>query len=171
MEIVERLAERLKRSRDSVDVVGNVFRACRPASEEAVVSAEIQLGFTLPRLLRGIYLTIANGGFGPGYGVMGVTGGFTDDLGHTVGDLYEVYRQSDPDDPDWKWPERFLPICHWGCVVYSAVDCRDELHAVYLVDVSAKEPGNPMDEIIKLQSASLEHWLSDWLDGKDLWDR
>jgi len=104
-----------------------------------------------------------------GYGVMGVLGGFADDLGHTVGDLFEVYRQRDPEDPEWQWPEQFLPLCHWGCVMYSAVDCRGEQNAVYLVDVSAKEAGEPMDKIIKLQRSSLELWLSDWLDGKDLW--
>src|SRR5688572_8509251 len=168
MEIIPRLAERLKHSSESVDVIGNVFRAYPPASEEAVVATEEQIHFPLPQTLRRIYLTVANGGFGPGYGVMGVLGGFADDLGHTVGDLFEVYRQSDPEDPEWKWPEQFLPICHWGCVVYSAVDCRDEQHAVYLVDVSAKEPGESMDKIIKLQRSSLELWLSDWLDGKDL---
>lgn len=74
----------------------------------------------------------ANGGFGPGYGVMGVEGGFTDDLGHTVADLFEVYRQPDPEDPTWEWPERFLPICHWGCVVYSGIDCGQNLAPVYL---------------------------------------
>ena len=169
MEIVQRLAERLKHSRDSVDVIGNLFRACPPASEAAVVATENQLGFGLPQLLRRIYLTVANGGFGPGYGVMGVSRGFTDDLGHTVGELFEVYRQRDPEDPEWKWPERFLPICHWGCVVYSAVDCNDKQYSVYVVDVTAKEPGEPMDKIIKLQRSSLELWFSDWLDGKDLW--
>jgi hypothetical protein len=169
MEIVELLAERLKQNPDSVGVCGNVFRACPPASEVAVAATEKQLGFNLPQTLRRIYLKVANGGFGPGYGVMGVAGGFADDLGHTVGDLFEVYRRGDPEDPEWNWPERFLPICHWGCVVYSALDCRDEQTAVYLVDVSGKEPGEPMDKIIKLQTDALERWLRDWLEGKDLW--
>ena len=171
MEIVELLAERLKQNPESVDVCGYSFRAYPPASKAAVTATEKQLGFNLPQTLRRIYLEVANGGFGPGFGVMGVTGGFADDLGHTVGDLFEVYRQRDPEDPEWNWPARFLPICHWGCVVYSAVDCNDEKNAVYLVDVSAKEPGEPMEKIIELQTGSLELWLNDWLDGKDLWHR
>jgi len=65
MEIVQRLAERVKHSSESVDVIGNVFRAYPPASEEAVGATEKQLGFRLPPSLRRIYLTVANGGFGP----------------------------------------------------------------------------------------------------------
>lgn len=168
-ELVERLAERLRKSPKSLDVVGNEFRACPPASEHSVVAAEKLLGFSLPQTLRRIYLNVANGGFGPGYGVMGVEGGFTDDLGHTVADLFETYRKPDPEDPAWQWPEQFLPICHWGCVVYSAVDCSQPTSPVYFVDVGVKDIGASMETIIKLHKPSFEIWLDDWLNGKDLW--
>jgi hypothetical protein len=168
-ELVQRLVERLRRKPKSEDVVGRVFQACPPATDEAIASTERRLGFRLPQLLKKLYLNAANGGFGPGYGVMGVEGGFTDDLGHTVTDLYENYRQPDPEDPSWLWPEQFLPICHWGCVVYSVVDCSQSPSPVYFADISAKEPGEPMETIMHLHKPSLEVWLGDWLDGKDLW--
>lgn len=168
-ELVERLAKHLKWNRGSKDPLAGAFWASPPASEEAVVATERRLGFTLPHTLRECYLNVANGGFGPGYGVMGVEGGFTDDLGNTVADLFESYRQPDPEDPTWHWPESLLPICHWGCVVYSAIDCSREPGPVYFVDVSVKELGGPMESIIKFHKASIEAWLSDWLDGKDLW--
>jgi hypothetical protein len=170
-DVVERLAGRLKREPETEDVMGNKFRACPPAPESAVVATERRLGFALPRTLRRIYLEVANGGFGPGYGVMGVEGGFADDLGNTVGDLYQSYRASDPEDPAWHWPEFLLPICHWGCVVYSAVDCSREVGPVYTADVGMKEPGEPMASIIRLHKASLDSWVSDWLDGADLWHK
>jgi hypothetical protein len=168
-DLVKRLKTHLRWNRKTKDPVGGVFRARPPASERDVVATEKRIGFNLPHTLREIYSNVANGGFGPGYGVMGVEGGFTDDMGNTVADLFESYRHSDPEDPTWQWPDRFLPICHWGCVVYSAIDCSGEQSSVYYVDVGVKEPGEPMESIIKLHKPSIEVWLSDWLDGKDLW--
>lgn len=168
-DLVPRLAERLRRRPKSKDVVGNVFRAYPPAPEEAIASTERRLGFRLPPTLRTIYGEVANGGFGPGYGVMGVENGFPDDLGHTVADLYESYRQPDPEDPTWVWPERYLPICHWGCIVYSVVDCTRSPNPVYFADISAWETGEPMETILRLHRPSFEIWLGDWLDGKKLW--
>ena len=168
-ELVQRLAERLRRKPKSEDVLGGVFQMFPPATDGAVASAERRLGFNLPQTLKKIYLNVANGGFGPGYGVMGVEGGFTDDMGHTVADLYESYRQPDPEDQSWLWPEQFLPICHWGCVVYSVVECSRSPSPVYFADLSVKEPGAPMETIMHLHKPSLEAWLGDWLDGKDLW--
>ena len=168
-DVVKRLASHLRWNKKSKDVVGGIFRACPPAAEKDIIATEQRLNFNFPERLRKIYLSVANGGFGPGYGVMGVEGGFTDDLGHTVADLFEVYRQPDPEDPTWEWPERFIPICHWGCVVYSAIDCGQNPAPVYFVDVGVKEPNEPMESIIKFHKPSIEAWLNDWLDGKDLW--
>ncbi|GHO49652.1 SMI1/KNR4 family protein [Ktedonospora formicarum] len=47
-----------------------------PATEEQVQETERQLGFPLPPLLRLLYTEIANGGFGPGEGIVGTPGGF-----------------------------------------------------------------------------------------------
>ena len=48
-----------------------------PVPESAIVDAESKLGFRLPPLLREIYSELANGGFGPGNGLIGLTGGYT----------------------------------------------------------------------------------------------
>ncbi len=48
-----------------------------PASEAQMRKTEQQLGFALPPLLRLLYTHVANGGFGPGYGLIGVIGGFS----------------------------------------------------------------------------------------------
>lgn len=168
-DVVKRLASRLRWNKESTGVTGHVFRACSPATQKDVAMTEQRLNFGIPATLRQIYLNVANGGFGPGYGVMGVDRGFTDDLGHTVADLFEAYRQPAPDDPTWHWPEKFLPICHWGCIVYSAIDCSQETSPVYWVSVSDKEPGEPMESVIKFHKPSIDEWLSDWLNGKDLW--
>src|SRR5260221_11519759 len=48
-----------------------------PASEAQMRKTEQQLGFALPPLLRLLYTHVANGGFGPGYGMIGAIGGFS----------------------------------------------------------------------------------------------
>lgn len=47
-----------------------------PATEGQIRETEQQLGFPLPPLLRLLYTEIANGGFGPGLGIVGTPGGF-----------------------------------------------------------------------------------------------
>jgi hypothetical protein len=58
------------------DAQGQVNLAYPPASEQQLNETEQQLGFNLPLLLRLLYAQVANGGFGPGYGIYGVIGGF-----------------------------------------------------------------------------------------------
>lgn len=55
-----------------------------PATEQQIKETERQLGFQLPLLLRLLYTHVANGGFGPGYGIIGTPGGFP--LGDGVGE-------------------------------------------------------------------------------------
>lgn len=47
-----------------------------PATEEQLRQTEQLLGFPLPSFLRSLYMQVANGGFGPGFGVIGAIGGF-----------------------------------------------------------------------------------------------
>jgi len=42
------------------------------------------MGFPYPPLLRTLYLRLANGGFGPAYGLVGAFGGYADAI-HTEG--------------------------------------------------------------------------------------
>ena len=58
------------------------------ATESQLADAERRLGFALPPLLRRLYAEVANGGFGPGSGILGVAGGWTTDHRQTVEDLY-----------------------------------------------------------------------------------
>jgi hypothetical protein len=50
--------------------------AFSPATEQQIKETEQQLGFPLPPLLHRLYAQVANGGFGPGYGITGVIGGY-----------------------------------------------------------------------------------------------
>lgn len=57
-----------------------------PASPAAAAEAETLVGTGLPKLLKELY-AIANGGFGPGYGLLGLRDGFTDDMHRTAVDI------------------------------------------------------------------------------------
>jgi hypothetical protein len=46
-----------------------------PATEDEIRETEVLLGFPLPAILREIYTKIANGDFGPAYGIRGIVGG------------------------------------------------------------------------------------------------
>lgn len=167
-DLIHRLRQRLAADPFSRDIMGNRFRASPPASPAAVARAEIALGFALPATLRAIYLDVANGGFGPGYGVMGVEGGFTDDRKMTVVDRYRAFLAPDPSDPEWQWQATWLPFCHWGCGIYSVVD-MEERSPVFFIDPGSKDLGAPMSSVVLPHKDTLDAWLDDWMKGRDLW--
>ncbi|MGV9806692.1 hypothetical protein [Micromonospora chersina] len=120
-----------------------------PASAEAVADAERLLGHPLPPLLRRLYLEVANGGFGPG--VLGVAGGYTDDLERTAVD------RLDPREP----PGRF-PVAYWGCAIYSYVDCSEPSAMMWGFD-----PNSGLAERSFFpEGISLTEWLIRWLRGR-----
>jgi hypothetical protein len=124
-----------------------------PASDAALAKAERALGFALPPLLRALYSEIANGGFGPGYGLVGVEGGYTDD-GKTIVDLYNEIRS-------YGWPERLLLLWNWGCAVWSCLDAKSPEGSI----ITQSEGSVLMETPYTLHS-----WLEAWVTGANLWD-
>jgi len=126
------------------------------------------LGFRFPEPLRRVYLEVANGGFGPGYGLVGVapTGARIDGLVKT-GRAVEVYREA-RDHGLWLWPEGFLPLVHLGCGDWLAGDLQDPAMPIYPYgggDAPVERHGRSFE--------SLQDWLQAWLDrggqfGKNL---
>ena len=152
---------------DQADVVRTDLHP--PATPDALAAAENAIGRPLPTFLRDLYLMVGNGGFGPGYGVMGVQGGFRDDVGHTSVDLHEMFVSEDPDDPSWRWPAELVPICHFGCAIYACVDCSTSTGRVFVWDPNVHEPGNDPRLAMRPVSETLEAWFASWARGEDLW--
>jgi hypothetical protein len=139
-----------------------------PVADEATLqAAEQTLGFRFPTLLRRLYLEIGNGGFGPGYGLIGVPSGATDG-GNSVVDLYQGYSKPDPNDIHWKWKEALLPICHLGCAMYACIDCTTDEGAVVWFEPNPHCEGESWDDSFIPIASSIEDWLSAWLDNKNL---
>ncbi len=136
------------------------------ATPEAVDAVEASLGVTLPVLLRRLYLEVANGGFGPGYGIVGVDGGWTD-RGDTLADLARSFRRGSPFDT-WTWPPTLLPLCHLGDGAYDCVDTARPAAPVLRWDPNAAVEGADDDdggEDLREAAPSLEDWFRRWLDG------
>jgi hypothetical protein len=148
---------------------GTYYSPSPPTTPLRVSLAEAQLGFALPALLRDIYTKIANGGFGPGYGIVGIDGGapfYAGGLTWSNVDLYKAYRQRPTRyEP---WGEKLLPICHWGCTFYSYLDCALTQAPVMAIDENSHGHG-PWACAFSLHVTSFEQWMQRWLDGEDLW--
>jgi hypothetical protein len=143
----------------------------RPAgalSQRELARAEQELGFPLAAALHDVYGLVANGGFGPGYGLIGLVGGVVSDLGKDVVDEYRMRVQLDAEDPEYFWPAGVLPLCHWGCAIYSCVDCRTPEASVIRFDPNPV--GDDWSIAWGLESPSLTHWLGRWLAGEELFE-
>ncbi len=128
-----------------------------PVTLGSLRHAEQQLGFALPRLLQRLYLEVGNGGFGPGFGLLGISGGFPDDVqGLTLPELYLANRE-------FHWPEKLVPICDWGCTMGSAIDCSSlEGEMVFMGDSSPH---------FMPEGVPFAPWMEDWTNGVDLFQR
>jgi SMI1 / KNR4 family (SUKH-1) len=152
------------------DILGWVMHPAAPASPEAIHACEAAVGCALPPLLTALYLEVANGGFGPGYGLIGVEGGHLDGiftLPELVEDLHSL-SEDRGDDPSHHWNPNWLPLCHWGCGIYSAVDARAPFR-VFNVWPYDKPSGEPMSACTGARTYLLDDWLARWLAGHDLW--
>lgn len=122
------------------------------ATVEAVTEAEAVIGYQLPRLLRRLYLEVANGGFGPRDGILGVRGGVSNG---DVPDLVQAHLDllAAPDPP---WPRWLISIFDWGSAIWSLVDCRDPAGPMWSWD------GNTHS--LRQHDQSVCDWLGRWLE-------
>ena len=151
---------------DQADVVRTVVAP--PVQVTEVQTVEAALGFPLPTFLGRVYREVGNGGFGPGYGLIGLPGGFTVE-GHSILSRYHLMASIDPDDPAWAWPRRLLPLCHWGCGIYSCVNAAEPAGPVLTWDPNAHQEGQDPAAAIRTTNLGLEPWLAAWAAGTDLW--
>jgi hypothetical protein len=140
-----------------------------PATAAVLSDAERRLGFPLPPFLAEVYLRVGNGGFGPGYGLIGLPGGHTGDAGGSIVELYESDRTPVPAWPTWQWPEAVVAFCEWGCAIHTCVDCRSG--AVLTFDPPSFQEGQPMAQAFAQTHASVAAWFEDWVNGVRLWDK
>jgi hypothetical protein len=140
-----------------------------PASEAAVDQAERTIGHRLPAVIRELYTRVRNGTFGPAGGLLPVGGKVGWNLGLTIEASYESLRDYGKgfDEPSWVWPPHFVPLCHWGCEIWSCADCASDPAPVVRWDPN----GMGRDDFewrraFDREAESVEQWLEAWLDGR-----
>jgi len=129
-----------------------------PASMDAVVAAERCLGHPLPPLLRRLYLEIGNGGFGPGYGILGLREG---NFGRTPrsgfqGSAWDAFLPAD---------KCLFLLCTWGCAIYSFVDCADAEARMWGWDPNPA-PRDDLGKALFKEELSFCDWLGRWVNGR-----
>jgi hypothetical protein len=144
---------------------------CPPATTEQVTFTEQQLGVSLLEPLRRYYLELANGGFGPSYGVLGVHGGYEGAMGTIdsalgnlfdldVGDLEATLLLNETTTTSLEH-HTFRVLTHVDLVDHGCCMC-DEMNLqtgrIYQTDVTAN------DEIsIRFIAEDMDAYLAMWL--------
>ena len=130
IELVRARASNPETIHDMAEGLSPAPRIYPSVSDGVVAAAEKELGFALPPLLKRIYIEIGNGGFGPGYGLYGLSANVgEDDYPEALEAIYAALR-AEPPQGFSSWPEGLIPLCTWGCAIDSYVDCTDAKYAV-----------------------------------------
>jgi hypothetical protein len=132
------------------------------ATESDVRAAEEALSLTFPPLLARVYVEVADGGFGPGVGLLPLEGVVRAARELRSGDLMPRNRS---------WPATYLPLVHldpgWTCV---------DVETGAIVDWDPEEMTERMSEerfreTFSQRSPSVEAWLTKWVNSKTAADR
>lgn len=147
------------------------------ATDVQIASSEHILGFALPPVLRDLYQSLANGGFGPGTGLRGIEGGYTG-ANHegNILDYYPTEASPDqlfdlpPDRHEWlilpqgRWPRGVLCLADMGCVQEACIDAATS--RMHILGVTADNR-----HVLEPLSWTLEEWLWRWARNEDLLER
>jgi hypothetical protein len=126
-----------------------------PATIAAVAEAERAMGYALHSFHRRLLTEVGNGGFGPGYGLVGLPGGILDIDGRSLVELSRMLQHELSASPPF--PVAFL--CDWGCGVWGCIDC--EAGAVLTI----------AEDGLKDSGQTICAWFEDWVSGVTLWRR
>ena len=185
--LIARLNERAHDPKRAADEVGSVRDAkgrpvpriaFPPATEEQIAGAEERLAFSLPPLLRQVYLEVGNGGFGPGAGLYGLPTSPENEKDSAVGLYFELRRTLTKP----AWPPGLLPLCDWGSGIGSFIDCTlPDAPVIRLdpnmprADVGVRVPApkhyvraSQVATACWIESPSFGLWLEAWADGQPL---
>jgi hypothetical protein len=124
-----------------------------PATPEALDRVEWSLGFELPRTLRTVYGEVANGGFGPGYGLVSI-----ERMAAEYNELCDVMPPT-----GHPWPVGLLPVIHhdpdWDCVDAST----GRVVAFEWEEVDEDIDAAQFARAFRDLAPSVEAWLEEWV--------
>ena len=148
------------------DDLGAASLGVRVLSARKIRAAEKALGLTLPGSLREMYAEVGNGGFGPGYGLIGLIGGARNEDRNDVVGQYRMYRTPDPDDELWSWPSSLLPVVNLGCAMYFCVDANSPEGDVTWFEPALIEPGTSSARAFIPLGRTFASLMDGWVAGE-----
>ncbi len=122
------------------------------AVPDLVSLVEGKLGMALHPFLRRVYTEVANGGFGPGYGLR-VLSLLPDDA--SLVHIYESFREGG------SWPQGVLPLWDWGDAAWSCIDNASLEGTIITHD--------DVEGAIETEY-HIRSWLRAWVGGVNLWE-
>jgi hypothetical protein len=143
-------------------IAGAMSTPARPdlppvATEGAVAAAEAEIGRPLPAFVRRLYLEVADGGFGPGEGLLPIA---------AVADAYRGLRAEPQGPQDQPWPADLVPLVRHD----PGLDCVD-LDDGRIVGWDPEEMAEAMTDrgwrrSFKPVAESADAWLEAWVGAK-----
>jgi hypothetical protein len=150
--LINAIRQRTSNPATRIDLItAGIPRVFEVATNNALNAAEAEMGLPLPLLLKRLYLELANGGFGPGAGLIGVENGHTDPDGRTISRLYLDLRSQG-------WPQNVLPVCDLGDGARSCVDMRSSDDSLLTVTSAG----------ITRTKFNVCSWLDAWVSGSNM---
>jgi len=137
-----------------------------PLLTEEILIIEKRVGFRLPSLLRTIYAQVGNGGYGPGYGLTGLTDdGALAFTGMNAIDMYLIFGSEQDEDSRhlWWWPEKAIPFCDYDDKVLMLVDCSSDEGCIMRREYNGSDDRR---EDFTVVEDSLRDWLIGWIEGR-----
>lgn len=144
------------------------------ATVKEIEVAEQILDLKFVPLLKRLFVEVANGGFGPGYGLLGVAINDVSENSQSLVNLYEGQSSA-----EWKarfphWPIQMVRIAYMGCDVYAVADFSspecDVFHfdgALEGVELEAEADLYFRNCLIPYKM-TLGEWLYRWAKGEDV---
>jgi hypothetical protein len=128
-----------------------------PATAEEIDRAEARLGFDLPSAVRQLFGEVADGGFGPGTGLLSID---------RVVDRYLGVQDEVPRNQ--RWPDRLLPLVD----DQPTLECLDassstgEMITWDPEELSERSSDRAWRGSFRTTAPSLEAWLDRWLSSR-----
>lgn len=116
------------------------------------------MGILLPSDFRDFYQQIGSGDFGPGYGFLPLLPPSDPTEGNIV-ERYLLFMQGDPEEADFHWPEGLLQFCHWGCAIWSCIDCKTG-------KILRADPNFGTNYVIVQEAESFDSFMRLWLNDR-----
>jgi hypothetical protein len=166
---IEERAHDPQRFVDLPDVFNKQHELFPPVSLAELEKAEQRLGFSLPKLLRILYLRVGNGGFGPGYGLLALNDNGAKNYHANLVDWYlDLTNKAPAGYPTW--PRCFVTLCDWGDGITSTLNAADPACRVFRFRGDLYQEG-PFKDMMSIEALSLHAWLEDWVNDQPLFLR